>query len=163
MHDTPILAALEAAGIPFTLTHHTAVHSIDELKKLHLERSELVVKNLFLRDDKRKRYFILTLEQDKVANLKTLRTQLHCRPLSFASKEDLHNLLREEAGAVTPLGIVHDKDHRVEVVLDADILTLPLVGVHPDDNTATVWISPEALERFICLHGNCVHHIVVQE
>ena len=84
---------------------------------------------------------------------------LHCRPLSFASEDELYALLGEKAGAVTPLGIVHDEAHRVEVVFDTDILEFPLIGVHPDSNTATVWISPVQLERFIGLYGNRIHHI----
>lgn len=159
MQEHSILSALEGNGIPYLITFHPAVHSIDELKTLRLERSEMIAKNLFLREDRRKRYFVLTLRQDKTVKLKELRTMLHCRSLSFASEDELYALLGEKAGAVTPLGIVHDEAHRVEVVFDTDILTFPLIGVHPDSNTATVWISPVQLERFIGLYGNRIHHI----
>ncbi len=161
MPETPILEALKTAGVPYTITRHPAVHSIDELQELGLEKGKMVAKNLFLREDRRKRYFILTIRQDKNVKLKELRTLLCCRPLSFASEEELFYLLGEKAGAVTPLGIVHDTEHRVEVVLDTDILHFPLVGVHPDDNTSTVWICPEHLEQFISLHGNRIHRIPV--
>lgn len=62
-------------------------------------------------------------------------------------------------GSVTPFGVLNDTDCRVEVVLDKDILSFKRIGVHPNDNTATIWISPKDLEIIIKNHGNSIIYL----
>ena len=62
-------------------------------------------------------------------------------------------------GAVSPFGVINDTDCTVEVVFDKDILAYERIGVHPNDNTATVWIRPQDLELIIKNHGNVVTYI----
>lgn len=149
----PVLAALAAAGIEYELTDHPAVYTMEEMNALRLPHGEAVVKNLFLRDPKGRRFFLASLRGDKRADLKTLGERLGVR-LSFASEERLGELLGLEKGSVTPLGVLNDQERRVEVLFDADIRAMPLVGVHPNENTATVFLSPLELERLIRDHGN---------
>jgi len=118
-----------------------------------------VVKNLFVRDDKKTRYFLIVLPKSKKANLKEIRNKLSSRRLSFASEEDLKKYMGLNKGSVSPFGILNDTDCRVEVVMDESILSFKRVGVHPNDNTATVWISPKDLESIIKDHGNSIRYI----
>lgn len=97
---------------------------------------------------------MLVLRKDKVADLKGLRTKLRTRPLSFASEADLSRLLSLPKGSVTPLGILNDESRSVQVFADSEVLLFPLVGIHPNDNTATVWLSPKDLWTIIEAHGN---------
>lgn len=62
-------------------------------------------------------------------------------------------------GSVTPFGVLNDTDCRGEVVLDKDILSFKRIGVHPNDNTATIWISPKDLEIIIKNHGNSIIYL----
>ena len=88
-------------------------------------------------------------------DLKKIRTENQIRPLSFASENDLMEYLGLTAGSVTPLGIMNDKEHRVIVFIDKDFLSPPgIIGVHPNDNTATVWMKTEDLMGLICEHRN---------
>jgi Ala-tRNA(Pro) deacylase len=64
-------------------------------------------------------------------------------------------------GAVSPFGVLNDVDCTVEVVLDKDILAFERIGVHPNDNTATVWIRPQDLELIIRNHGNDISYIEI--
>ena len=148
------LARLDELGIHYRLLTHPAVHTIQAMEELGLEGGEWVVKNLFLRDDKKRQYFLVSLQKDKSADLKTLRARLGSRPLSFASQEDLNARLGLSPGAVTPLGILADESHSVTAVLDEDIRAFPEVGVHPNDNTATVFLTPRDLERAVTAGGN---------
>ena len=153
MDRAETLAWLDGLGINYRLATHPAVHTIQAMEELGLEGSEWVVKNLFLRDDKKRQYFLVSLQKDKSANLKTLRALLESRPLSFASEADLDAKLGLPPGAVTPLGVLADESRSVTLVLDEDIRAFPVVAVHPNDNTATVFLTPQDLERAVAAGG----------
>ena len=147
--------------IEYDVIEHPAVYTIDEIDRLHIDGKNEIVKNLFVCDDKKKNYFIIVLQKDKTADFKALRILLNCRPLSFASEASLHSLLGLSKGAVTPFGVLNDAACVVEVVLDKDILAFERIGVHPNDNTATVFIRPKDLESVIRKHGNTVSYIEI--
>jgi len=150
---------LDAMGICYKVLSHKAVYTIDEIYNLHINNGGEVVKNLFLRDDKKKRYFLVVLQKDKKADLKELRIKLNSRPLSFASEENLHDYMGLNKGSVTPFGVLNDTSCIVEVVFDHDLLSFEHIGVHPNENTATVWIHLKDLEKVIKEHGNKILHI----
>ncbi|AZS13833.1 prolyl-tRNA synthetase associated domain-containing protein [Paenibacillus lutimineralis] len=152
---------LDSMEIEYGVVEHPAVYTIEEMDQLQIDSKDEIVKNLFVRDDKKNRYFVIVLQKTKTVNLKDLRQRLDCRPLSFASEEDLQRYLNLNKGAVTPLGVLNDEARRVEVVIDQDILRFDQVGVHPNDNTATVWLRPQDLEAVIKSHGNTVCYIEI--
>lgn len=92
---------------------------------------------------------------DKTCDLKAFRKEHGLRALSFASAGDLEAILGLLPGAVTPLGLLNDEARQVKFFLDRDFLKPPgLAGVHPNENTATVWLHPEDLMAVIQAHGN---------
>ena len=137
MRRNDVLALLEGEGIPYELAEHPAVYTIGEMEALGLPFQDRVVKNLFLRDDKKRNYYLLTLREDRRADLKALRQTLGSRPLTFASEADLQALLGLEKGSVTPFGLLNDTDHRVRLLLDGAFRD-GSIAVHPNENTATV-------------------------
>ena len=149
----PVLKLLEERGIQYELVDHPAAYTIEEMDKLALPHAGAVVKNLFLRDPKGRRFFLVTLPGEKRADLKALGEQLGVK-LSFASEERLGEKLGLEKGAVTPFGILNDGEHRVEVLFDQDIQAMPLMGVHPNENIATVFLAPADLAGLIRAQGN---------
>lgn len=151
-----VFEELKELDIEHEVTEHPAIHTIEEMDALNLDPENEVPKNLFVRDDKKKRYFIIVLQKHKTANLKDIREKLASRPLSFASEDDLKSIMRLEKGAVTPLGVLNDDGIAVEVVLDKDLLDFKRVGVHPNDNTATLWLKPQDLLTVIKKHGSSV-------
>lgn len=144
---------LSDQGICYEVTEHKAVLNMQEVDELKLPYSEYEAKNLFVRDDKKKNYYLITVKGDKRVDLKEFRKRYGLRPLSFASEENLAQILHLTPGSVTPLGFLNDKDHRVHFFLDANFKS-SLIGVHPNDNTATVWMQSEDLVRLIRNHGN---------
>ena len=121
-------------------------------------------KNLFVRDDKKRNYYLITVQGDKRVNLKEFKKQHGTRSLSFASADDLLTLLGLEPGSVTPLGLLHDGKHKVQLYLDEAFLADPgLIGVHPNDNTATVWMKTQDLIHLLRDYGTEVHVVPVGE
>lgn len=152
---------LDDLSIEYEVTDHPAVFTIEEMDKLGLGVKGEVVKNLFLRDDKKINFYILTLCSEKRADLKELRAKLGSRPLTFASEESLFEIMKLQRGAVTPFGVINDTERRVRVIFDKDIFQFSKIGVHPNDNTATVWLSPRDLRKAVAKNGNEVMEIEI--
>ena len=144
---------LETHGVSYEVTEHAAVYNMEELEAVDLPYPEADAKNLFVRDDKKKNYYMITVIEDKRVNLKEFRKSYGLRNLSFASPEDLMRITGLIPGAVTPLGLLCDEERIVTLYVDASF-SGGLVGVHPNDNTATVWLRTKDLIRLIREHGN---------
>ena len=156
-----VLEHLNQMGISYELEEHEAVYTIDEMDSLGICRGGEVVKNLFLRDAKGKRHFLVMIQKDKSADLKRLRGELDSTALSFGSQERLLKYLGLEKGAVTPFGVLNDPAGAVEVAIDRDLFGNPRLGVHPNENTATVWIGYENLKKALEASGHPIKTVTV--
>lgn len=149
---------LDQLGIQYQIIDHPAVYTIDEMADLKVfDDKPWVVKNLFLRDANGKRHFLVVLDKDKKADLQNIRRQLGTSTLSFGSEERLIKYLNLSKGSVTPLGIINDTEQVVEVVMDRSLIGRDKIGVHPNDNTATVVLSYADISKVIEAHGNQLH------
>ncbi|MCT3399060.1 prolyl-tRNA editing protein [Lentilactobacillus hilgardii] len=100
------------------------------------------VKNLLLKKKKSDQFYLYLTDNTKV-DFKSLADQLgiaHSR-LTFASEDDLENLLGVVSGMVTPLALMHDTKHEVQVLLNRRLEELPLISAHPNTNTATILLT----------------------
>ena len=149
---------LRDMGIEFERVDHPAVCNMAEMAKIDLPHPEAEAKNLFLRDDRREHFFLLTVRGDRRVDLKEFRRARQTRPLRFASEEELSSLLGLIPGAVTPLGVLNDVEHHVKFFLDRAVAD-GLGGVHPNDNTATLWLRAEDLIRVVRDHGDEIEYI----
>ena len=154
MNKQDIFGLLQRRGVWFEVTEHMAVYNMEELAAVELPYPEADAKNLFVRDDKRRSYYLITVKGDKRVDLKDFRRQNGLRPLTFAGPDELVELLGLTPGAVTPFGLLNDTGHRVQFYLDAAFEAAPgLIGVHPNENTATVWLKTEDLLEILREHG----------
>ena len=148
-----LLAFLATLGVEQRTTWHAAVFTVAEAKAARDDLPGAHTKNLFLFD--RKGAFLLVVAQeDRVIDLKALRRALGAPALSFAKPDALRASLGVEPGSVTPFGLVNDRAGRVTVVLDAALMTAPLLNFHPLVNTATTAIAPEGLLAFLAATGH---------
>ena len=122
---------LRAHGVDFEITEHPAVFNMEECAAVDMPYPEDDAKNLLVRDDKKRSYYLITVRCGKRVDLKEFQRRHGTRRLSFASPEEL-------------LGLLNDRDHAVRFCLDRDF-DGGRIGVHPNDNTATVWLSVRAL------------------
>ena len=152
MNKAEVYQYLTDHGVSYEVTEHQAVSNMEELGAVELPYPEWDAKNLFVRDDKKRNYYLITVRGDKRVDLKEFRRRQGLRPLTFAGPEDLLAILGLTPGSVTPLGVLNDGEHRVHVYLDAEFAE-HRIGVHPNDNTATVWLAAEDLMRLLREHG----------
>lgn len=154
MDKQAIYDYLKRKNIWHEITEHKAVYNMADLAQIAVPYPEADAKNLFIRDDKKRNYYLITVKSEIRVDLKDFRRRNQTRPLSFASEDELMSVLGLTAGSVTPLGILNDKEMRVKVFLDKTFLEAPgLIGVHPNDNTATVWLRTQDLVTIIKEHG----------
>lgn len=151
-----ILEKLKEMNINYEIVEHEPVYNMEEMDALGADffKGAAIAKNLFLRDQKGKRHFLVTMKEEKQANLADIAKTCLSTKLSFASEERMKKYLNLTPGAVTPLAIVNDENNAVEVILDKDLLKEEKIGVHPGVNTATVIMNPSDLERYIKENGN---------
>ena len=97
---------------------------------------------------------------NKRVDLKGFRRQHGLRALSFASTEELFSIMELTPGAVTPLGILNDTESRVHFYLDEEFMGNK-IGVHPNDNTATIWMQADDLMGLIQKHGNEAEYVKI--
>lgn len=108
-----------------------------------------------MRDDRKKNFYLVSVPGHRSINLKTLAERIPSRKLSFASEADLWEWLRLEKGHVTPLGVLNDEQKDVIVVFDR-ALRGQQIGIHPMENTATIFLAFEDVRRLVEEHGNPV-------
>lgn len=162
MNKQQIYDYLNQENVWYEITEHEAVYNMAELSNIEIPYPEYDAKNLFVRDDKKRNYYLITVKGDKRVNLKEFRKNNNTRPLSFASADDLMEIMGLIPGAVTPLGLLNDTECKVTLFLDNDFIgDLGLIGVHPNDNTATVWIKANDLVTLIQQHGNTVNVVQI--
>lgn len=132
MNKQEIYNYLKEQNIWHEVTEHKAVFNMEELAEVDIPYPEADAKNLFVRDDKKRNYYLITVKGDKRVDLKEFRKKNNTRPLRFASENDLMDILGLIPGAVTPLGILNDEERKVQVFLDREFLEgRKLIGVHP--------------------------------
>lgn len=153
MNKAEVYRYLKEQNIQYEVTEHKAVFNMEELESIELLYPEWDAKNLFVRDDKKRNYYLITVKGDKRVDLKEFRKQHGLRVLSFASSDDLLAIMVLTPGSVTPLGILNDNERKVHFYLDIEFVGNK-IGVHPNDNTATVWMQANDLMNLVREHGN---------
>ncbi|MGL4345639.1 MAG: prolyl-tRNA synthetase associated domain-containing protein [Cellulosilyticaceae bacterium] len=151
MSQQVIFDRLNQLGIHYTAITHPPVYTVAEAKALcNLDGHGC--KNLFLYDKKVHHYYLVVMEESKKAHTNTIRKQIKSSSISFGSEEDLLRLLGTTPGSVSPLGILHDTDHHITILIDEDLPNCDKVCFHPNDNTATLAITYTDLIKYLEYH-----------
>lgn len=152
-----LFAFLEGLGIRTTTRTHDPLFTVEDSQKLRGEIAGAHTKNLFLKD-KKDNYFLLTVEEEAVVDLKTVHQTIGAASrVSFGKPEALMELLGVIPGAVTVFGAINDTGGRVKIVIDAALAAEPLINGHPLVNTATTTISSADLIAFVRATGHEPH------
>ena len=159
--EEPVYARLNALGIAFTRHEHPPVATADEAERHWAGIDAMHSKNLFLRNQKGTRHYLVIIRHTKRANLRAIADQIGDGKLSFASPERLMTHLGLTPGSVSPFGLIHDRDHHVRVVIDRDLKSADRVSFHPNINTVTITIARSDFDQFLADCGNSVSYVTV--
>jgi Ala-tRNA(Pro) deacylase len=147
-------AFLRQNGIAAVRHAHPPVMTVEESERLVPKLPGSKTKNLFLRDKKGARHFLVTVPHDLAVDLAALGMALGAGKLGFASPERLLKHLGITPGSVSLLALVNDHAHAVEFVIDRRLWSAPAVHAHPLVNDATMVIGHADLERFLEATGH---------
>lgn len=158
-----VTEALQALAISFEVHQHRAVYTVEEAEDVWASVPGQGCKNLFLRDAKGERHFLVVVPKDKRVDIKALGAAQGLGRLSFGSSDRLMRFLGLEPGAVSPFGILNDPQGLVTVMVDQALMAGELVAFHPNVNTATLALSVPDFKRFLESRRNPVKFITVPE
>jgi Ala-tRNA(Pro) deacylase len=149
-----LLDYLAELGIAAETVEHEAVFTVAESRPVKARIPGAHSKNLFVKD-KKGRVFLITAKDETPIDLKRAHEALGASGrLSFCSADQLRELLGVEPGSVTPFGVVNDREGRVTMILDANLMEHERLNFHPLVNTATTAVSREDLVRFLKATGH---------
>lgn len=152
--DETLFGLFEEQGLDYQLVEHPPVFTIEEALSLVPHLDGIKTKNVFARDAKGSRHFLVILPHDRRVDLVNLARALSSTKLSMGSTERLARHLGVTPGAVSVFALVNDKDNAVELVIDEAIWAADKVQGHPLRNTATVSITQASLAKFLELIGH---------
>ena len=154
-------AALDALGISYERHEHPPVFTAEEAAVHWAALAGTKCKNLFLRNKKGNRHYLVILEISKAADLRQIVKLVGDDRLSFGSPERLMNELGLTPGSVSPFGLINDEDGSVRVLIDADLRGDERLIFHPNINTASVVVSWQDLEKFLASRSNRVSLVTI--
>ena len=145
---------LEKLNINFEYYEHPAAPTIEIAKKYWKDLDATHCKNIFLRNHKGNKHYLVSFEHEQTLSIKTLEQKLKQGKLSFASGWRLEKYLNIKAGSVSPFGLINDKENHVTVFLDKNLLKTETISFHPNINTASLVIKTKDFVKFMDWTGN---------
>lgn len=149
-----VYALIDELNIKYTVQEHNAVYTMADVDRAGVHREGVVLKNLFLKDGKGRKHFLVSVPEDRVVDFRTLGEQLGVKKLGLASPERLEKYLGASQGCVSPMGLLNDEERTVIAVFDQTLDENDIVGVHPNDTTASVWLAFRDVLKLVQTHGN---------
>ena len=160
--EEPVYERLDALGIAYTRHEHPPVATVEEAETHWAGIEATHCKNLFLRNQKGDRHYLVVLMHHKRADLRAVADQIGDGKLSFGSPERLMTHLGVTPGSVSPFGLINDRAHAVRVVLDRDLKQAERLSFHPNINTVTLTVSAGDFFRFLDVCGNIVLYVTIR-
>jgi len=152
---------LNELGVSYERVDHRPVFTVEEARRLVPPIPGVPTKNLFLRDDKGRRHFLLVTRDEKQVDLKAFAAAHALPKLGFASPERLLRLLGLTPGSVSLLALMNDRERQVELLIDEELRGADRLLCHPLDNAATLSIAMPDVLRFVQATGHEAHFAAV--
>lgn len=149
-----IYDTLDALGIEYEKYEHEAMFTVEQADAIGADIHGVKTKNLFLRDRKGSRHFLVIAEAHAQVDLKKIAGLVGEAKLGFASPERLKKYLGVEPGSVSLFALVNDSDGSVEVLIDKTLLNADKIGFHPNVNTETVVVRTKDIDTFLAHTGH---------
>ena len=146
---------LDKLGIEYERTDHEEANTMEKCNEIDKILDTIICKNLFLCNRQQTEFYLLMMPGDKPFKTKYITKQLGCSRLSFAPSEKMLEYLDIKPGAVSVMGLMNDKDNRVRLLVDEDVLKGEYVGCHPCVNTSSLKIkTADVFGKYL----DAVHH-----
>ncbi len=157
-----VTESLNNQNIRYSLYNHPSLPTIDDIIKFRGGMPGEHCKNLFFRNHKGDRHYLVLLKCTKQLNIQDLEKSLKQGKLTFASKERMSKYLGLTPGSVSPFGLINDSEHHVKLFIDKDLEQTGIACFHPNDNRASIAITWTDFIQFLNFCGNEYEYIDVK-
>jgi Ala-tRNA(Pro) deacylase len=147
--EDKVYKVLEELGIKYEKVEHPALFTAEDDEKYGIKFDGVVCKNLFVRNEKKTKYYLIILPCEKRAKLKEIQQKLGETRFSFGSEDVLYEKLKIKSGSVSIFNIINVDKTDVKFIIDESLLKEKKVGFHPNVNTATVLFDPQYIEKIL--------------
>lgn len=146
---------LDQLGISYVRTDHEAADNMEACNEIDAILEVIICKNLFLCNRQKTKFYLLMMPGDKKFKTKELSKQINSARLSFADAQAMLQYLDIEPGAVSIMGLMNDKDHAVQLLIDEDVLKDSYLGCHPCVCTSSLKMkTADVIEKFLPATGH---------
>ena len=146
---------LDSLWVAYQRIDHEAAMTMEACEEIDKMLDATICKNLFLCNRQETSFYLLMIPGDKKFKTKELSSQINTARLSFANETHMEELLDITPGSVSVMGLMNDKDNKVQLLIDEDLLAHPYLGCHPCINTSSLCIkTDDILKTFL----PAVHH-----
>jgi len=139
---------LKGLKINFKTYSHPAVYTCEEAEQHNKNIKGIHSKNLFIKDKKSKKFYLIILPANKNLDMAELGEILNDK-IKFANENDLREILDLSAGSVSPFGLINDTENKVQIVIDKEVWNSDFVSFHPNINTETLELTREDFHKYI--------------
>jgi Ala-tRNA(Pro) deacylase len=161
--DSRLYSILSELGISFEYHEHPPVSTIESAMKYWKDIDSTHCKNLFFRNHKGDRHYLVILKHSNKLAIRDLEQRLRQGKLSLGSDQRLMKYLGLTAGSVSPFGLINDKEKHIHLFLDNSLKTASRLSFHPNINTASLIISYDDFMKFLHWTGNTWEFIDLKE
>ena len=157
--DKKLYKILDELEIKYNYYEHPAAPTIEEAMKYWVDIEATHCKNIFLRNHKGNRHYLVILEHTRELRIRDLELRLKQGKLTFASDERLLKHLGLTPGSVSPFGLINDTARHVHLFLDRNLLKASRISFHPCINTASLVVRFSDFEKFLAWTGNSYEYL----
>lgn len=148
-NEKKVYDRLDQLEIEYSVLEHEPVFTAQELEIIKNKTKGIHCKNLFFRNAKGDKYYLLTCRDDAKIDTKELKDKMGSTRLSFASPERLMKVLGLTPGSVNPFSLINDENKEVTFFLDKDVMNGELLNFHPNVNYKMVTLSLDGLKKYL--------------
>lgn len=157
--DPELYEYLEKLNVHFDYYEHPPAPTIEDALKNWEGIDSTHCKNLFFRNHKGNRHYLVVMEYSHQLNIKDMEKRLKQGKISLASDKRLHKYLGLMPGSVSPFGLIHDTENHVHLFLDKNLKNSERLSFHPNLNTASLVVPGEDFERYLESVGNTYEYL----
>ena len=141
---------LDALGIEYYRVDHAEAKTMDDCEAIDVALETVMCKNLVLTNRQHTQFYLLMMPANKPFRTKDVSHMINSARLSFAEPEYLEKFLDVHPGSVSIMGLINDKDHNIQLLVDREVMKPDFVGCHPCENTTSLKIPTKSVfETFL--------------
>ena len=149
-----VFDTLDELGINYKIYKHPPIPTIEEAIVYWKDIDATHCKNLFFRNHKGNRHYMIVFEHSKKLAIRDMEQKLKQGKLSFASEKRMIKYLQTRGGSISPFGLINDVENHTYLFLDAKLKKSDYVSFHPNDNMMTLVLSLDDFKKYLDWVGN---------